>query len=234
MITWEDLHKIRETMGKSINEMAKDCGIEDAGFLLMLESGKIRTTSSAIMACISRGYHVDKRECVEMVAHWSPSWPKESFGAGERMIKGINCGKIGKISKKMQKETIDYRPWVIQDRLNEMGKSVGCAAYETGISERMMRIYASGSAKRISIKTVMRLCAYLGMEPWELSPDIAKGEETDERAGGAAGKEKDDRSAAGRGENQAGEDAANDARDGDGGRGARAGARANGRDDSGD
>ena len=90
MITWEDLHSIREKMGKSISEMAKDCGIEDVGFLLMLENGRIRTTSSAIMACISRGYHVDKRECVGMIAHWSTSWPKESFGVGKRKIKGYS------------------------------------------------------------------------------------------------------------------------------------------------
>lgn len=228
MITWEDLHSIREKMGKSIGEMAKDCGIEDAGFLVMLENGRIRTTSSAIMACISRGYHVDKRECVGMVAHWSESWPKESFGVGKRRIKSDSYyGLHGKRSLKMQREHVDYRPWVIQERLQEMGKSINQAADDLKINNQTMRKYVSGWTNRISIKTVMKLCTYLGMEPWELSPDIEKGEETDERAGGAAGKEKDNRSAAGCGENQAGKDAEDDARDGDGGRGARAGEWAN-------
>ena len=227
MITWEDLHSIREKMGKSIGEMAKDCGIEDVGFLLMLENGRIRTTSSAIMACISRGYHVDKRECVGMIAHWSASWPKESFGVGKRMIKGINCGKLGKMSMKMQREHVDYRPWVIQERLQEMGKSINQAADECRINNQTMRKYTSGWTNRISIKTLMKLCKCLDMEPWELSPEIEKEEETDERAGGTAGKEANDRVDTGSGAGQAGKNDENDAGDGDGGCGARAGEWAN-------
>ena len=227
MITWEDLHSIREKMGKSISEMAKDCGIEDVGFLLMLENGRIRTTSSAIMACISRGYHVDKRECVGMIAHWSPSWPKESFGVGKRMIKGINCGKLGKMSIKMQREHVDYRPWVIQERLQEMGKSINQAADECGINNQTMRKYTSGWTNRISIKTVMKLCKCLDMDPWELSPEIEKEEETDERVGEAAGKAEDDRSTAGSRKGKKRKDAADNAGDGDGGRGARSGEWAN-------
>lgn len=228
MITWEDLHSIREKMGKSIGEMAKDCGIEDVGFLLMLENGRIRTTSSAIMACISRGYHVDKRECVGMIAHWSTSWPKESFGVGKRMIKGYSYyGLHGKMSIKMQRELVDYRPWVIQEKLQEMGKSINQAAEELGINNQMMRKYTSGWTNRISIKTVMKLCKYLGMETWELSPDIEKEEETDERAGGAAGKETNDRGDTGSRKGKKRKDAADNAGDSDGGRGARAGKRAN-------
>lgn len=227
MITWEDLHRIREKMGKSIGEMAKDCGIEDVGFLLMLENGKIRTTSSAIMACISRGYHVDKRECVGMIAHWSTSWPKESFGVGKRIIKGINCGKLGKMSMKMQREHVDYRPWVIQERLQEIGKSINQAADECGINNQTMRKYTSGWTNRISIKTVMKLCKCLDMEPWELSPEIEKEEETDERAGGTTGKEANDRVDTGSRAGQAGKNDENNAGDGDGGRGARAGEWAN-------
>ena len=223
MITWEDLHSIREKMGKSISEMAKDCGIEDVGFLLMLENGRIRTTSSAIMACISRGYHVDKRECVGMIAHWSQSWPKESFGVGKRMIKGINCGKLGKMSMKMQREHVDYRPWVIQERLQEIGKSINQAADECGINNQTMRKYMSGWTNRISIKTVMKLCKCLDMEPWELSPDFEKEEETDERAGGAAGKETNDRGDTGSRKGKKRKDAADNEGDGDGRRGARAG-----------
>lgn len=223
MITWEDLHSIREKMGKSIDEMAKDCGIEDVGFLLMLENGRIRTTSSAIMACISRGYHVDKRECVGMIAHWSQSWPKESFGVGKRMIKGINCGKLGKMSIKMQREHVDYRPWVIQERLQEIGKSINQAADECRINNQTMRKYTSGWTNRISIKTVMKLCKCLNMEPWELSPEIEKEEETDERAGGTAGKEANDRVDTGSRAGKAGKNDENDAGDSDGGRGARAG-----------
>ena len=228
MITWEDLHSIREKMGKSIGEMAKECGIEDVGFLLMLENGRIRTTSSAIMACISRGYHVDKRECVGMIAHWSTSWPKESFGVGKRMIKGYSYyGLHGKMSIKMQRELVDYRPWVIQDRLQEMGKSINQAADECGINNQTMRKYMSGWTNRISIKTMMKLCKYLGMEPWELSPDFEKEEETDERAGGITGEKKDDRGTARGRKGKKRKDAADNSRDGDGGRGARAGEWAN-------
>ena len=61
------------------------------------------------------------------------------------------------------------------------------------------------------------------MEPWELSPEIEKEEETDERARGAAGKEANDRVDTGSRKGKEGKDAADNEGDGDGRRGARAG-----------
>ena len=74
-ITWEDLRPKREAMGLTLPQMARKCGIEEWQFLEMIEYGAIRTTSSAIMACVAKGYEFERGQCVGMIAHWTPTWP---------------------------------------------------------------------------------------------------------------------------------------------------------------
>lgn len=176
-ITWRDLKPRRREMGLTRAQMAKRCGIEDVDFLALMEDGEIETTSSAIMACIAAGYEFKRAQCVGMVAHWSPHWPQGRF-----MRRGRRGSETQRKPAKRVSERVSFRHGVMVGAMQDRGLTVNDLHHRTGMDYGVIyNIVLRRTTRTLSMEQVRKLCAVLGLEPWELSEEIKREEETNER-----------------------------------------------------
>lgn len=180
-ITWEDLKPRRKELGLTLPQIARRCGIDEWSFLDMIEHGEIRTTSSAIMACVAKGYRFDLKRCVGMVAHWSPVWPIERF-TGE--------GKTENKPRKRQGRngSLRYSPHQIAIKMEERRLEYKNIRHRTKgrIEQRTLGDILTGIKSSITKMQLAALCEALECEPWEISPDVEKPKEHEQGGGGIA------------------------------------------------
>lgn len=183
-ITYKDLEPRRHELGLTLPQMARKCGIEEWRFLEMLERGEIETTSSAIMVCVAKGYGFERAQCVKMIVHWSPNWPRARFMRGAK-TEGIETKKKKYTPKG---EHVQYWPgaiaemmerkWIAFEQLHKMTKS----AMRVGTLSDIV----TGRKETVTMVQMRALCKALRCKPWEISPDYKQGEELEKVEGGVA------------------------------------------------
>lgn len=177
LITWKDLEPRRLELGLTLPQMARNCQIEEWRFLEMLERGEIETTSSAIMACVAKGYKFERAQCVKMIVHWSPAWPKSRFREQRAAGKSGEDGQNGPPKKSTQGRgrKVQYWPGALSElmerkeiQFEQLAKMVrGKIQYAT------LREIKAGLRKDITQVQLEALCKALRCKPWEISPEFA-------------------------------------------------------------
>ena len=169
-ITWEDLRPKREAMGLSLPKMARKCGIEEWQFLEMIEYGEIRTTSSAIMACVAKGYEFERGQCVGMIAHWTPTWPRSRF----EKTKKTKDEARKKTTYTPKKKRVQYWPGAITEIMDERRISFEYVRKVTKNTMQMnvLRDVVSGMRDSITLTQLDALCDALWCKRWDLSPEF--------------------------------------------------------------
>lgn len=175
------MRRRREMMGLTIGEMARRCALGEGPFLSMLEEGDIETTSSAVMAAVAQGYGFERAQCVRMIAHWSPSWPKRAFipGAEEERRGRLRVG-TSRPTQKMLREQVEYYPYAVREAMEAKGIDIMEAARRTQVQRERLEEMLAGAKRTVSLRVLMRIAKGLGVGIEELTPEVREEENDDE------------------------------------------------------
>lgn len=163
----------RHEMGLTLEEMGVRC-TTTARFLRMLEDEEIKTTSSAMMAEIAHGYGFERGQCVSMIAYWSETWPRSAFVAGgkDRRRKWVRLRDGGKMTKKMQRTQVEYRPYVIIEAMRDRGWSNAELANEAGLTKQRIESIVRAYQGSVSVGVLAKIASALDVRIGDISPGV--------------------------------------------------------------
>lgn len=152
-LKWEELRPIRESRGMTLEQMAKACGFEEIGFLRRLEDGELKKTSSAVMACVAKGYKIELERCAGLVAHWSEHWPKEKFGVKKEIRR-----------RRKRKGRLAFRTDAITAEMEKRGMTTRALSRAAGLYNETIRRMLGGEMRSISAEQAEKIGKALGLE----------------------------------------------------------------------